>query len=134
MRRRAWPRSHGGLDRGQATVEVAVLLPLLVVLLLAILQVALLGRDVVLVTHASREAARAAAVDPHPSAAVAAAGDAGGLDEERLAVTVAGRGEAGSRVRVTVTYRARTDVPLIGALVGDRTLRSSTTMRVEAAA
>ena len=54
-------------DRGQASVELALLLPLLVLLLLVILQVGLLGRDVVLVTHASREAARAAATDPDPA-------------------------------------------------------------------
>jgi hypothetical protein len=103
-----------------------------VLLLLAILQIAVLGRDLVLVTHASREAARAAAVDADPRAATTAAREAGGLDDERLAVTVTGRGSAGSRVRVQVAYRARTDIPLIGALVGDHTLRSSTTMRVEA--
>jgi Flp pilus assembly protein TadG len=126
-RRRAWRRT----DRGQATVEVALVLPVLVVLLLVILQIGLLARDLVLVTHASREAARAAAVDPDPSAAVAAALAAGGLAEDRLTVAVTGRGDAGSRVRATVTYRAHTQVPLVGALIGDRTIRSSTTMRVE---
>ena len=98
---------------------------------LSFLQIGLLARDVVLVTHASREAARAAAVDPDPLAAVTAARASGGLADERMAVAVTGRGEPGSRVQVTVTYRAPTAVPLIGALVGDRTIRSSTTMRVE---
>jgi Flp pilus assembly protein TadG len=118
-------------DRGQASVELALLLPLLVLLLLVILQVGLLGRDVVLVTHASREAARAAATDADPGAAATAARSAGGLDPTRLAVTVRGRGGTGSRVRVIVTYRAATDVPLIGRLVGDHTIRSTTSMRVE---
>jgi len=112
-------------------VELALLLPVLAGLLLLILQVALLGRDLVLVSHASREAARAAAVDPDPGAALAAARASGGLDHERLAVTVSGRGAAGTRVRVTVTYRAPTDVPLVGSLLGDHTVRSVTTMRVE---
>jgi Flp pilus assembly protein TadG len=112
-------------------VELALLLPLVVLLLLAVLQVGLLARDVVLVTHASREAARAAAVDPAPGAALAAARASSGLDADRLRVTVAGRGDAGSRVRVEVTYRAHLDVPLIGDLVGDRTIRSAATMRVE---
>ena len=120
-----------GGDRGQASVELALLLPLRVLLLLVILQVGLLGRDLVLVTHASREAARAAATDPDPGAATAAARSAGGLDPERMSVAVAGRGATGSRVRVTVTYRAGTDVPLIGGFLGDRTIRSSTSMRVE---
>ena len=131
IRRRTWsPREHGG-DGGQASVELALLLPVVALVLLVILQVGLLGRDLVLVTHASREAARAAAVDPDPGAAIAAARAAGGLDAERLTVAISGRGAPGSRVQVTVTYRAGTDVPLVGALLGERTIRSSTTMRVE---
>jgi len=124
-------RVRPGEDRGQASVELALLLPLLVLLLLVILQIGLLGRDLVLVTHAYREAARAAATDGDPGAPTAAARAAGGLDPARMTVTVAGRGGTGSRVRVTVTYRAGTDVPLIGGLLGDHTIRSSTTMRVE---
>lgn len=118
-------------DAGQASVELALLLPVVVLLLLAVLQVGLLARDVVLVTHASREAARAAATDPDPGAARAAAAASSGLDPDRLTVAVSGRDGAGSRVRVEVTYRAATAVPLVGALVGDRTLRSTATMRVE---
>jgi hypothetical protein len=35
------------------------------------------------------------------------------------------------RVRVTVVYRSATAVPVVGALVGDRTLRGVAVMRVE---
>lgn len=124
-------RAPLGADGGQASVELALLLPLVALLLLAILQVGLLARDVVLVTHAAREAARAAAVDASPGAPLAAARSAGGLDPARLSVAVTGRGAPGSRVRVMVAYRAPTDVPLVGALIGDRTVRSAATMRVE---
>jgi len=127
--RRGPARPH---ESGQASVELGLLLPVVVVLLLAVLQVGLLARDVVLVTHASREAARAAATDPDPGAARAAARVSSGLDPSRLAVTVTGRGAAGSRVQVEVAYRAHLDVPLVGALIGDRTIRSTATMRVEA--
>lgn len=120
-----------GRDGGQASVELALLLPVVVLLLLAVLQVGLLARDVVLVTHASREAARAAATDANPESARRAAADSSGLSEERLRVRVSGRGEPGSRVSVTITYRAPTSVPLVGAFLGDRTIRSSATMRVE---
>ena len=130
MRRpRRGPTGSG--DAGQASVELALLLPVVAVLLLAVLQVGLLARDVVLVTHASREAARAAATDPDPGAARAAAAASSGLDGDRLSVHVTGRGGTGSRVRVEVAYRAPTAVPLVGALVGDRTIRSTATMRVE---
>ena len=56
-------------DRGQAMVETALVLPLVVLFLLAVVQVGLVVRAQVLVTHAAREAARAAAVDPDPAAA-----------------------------------------------------------------
>ncbi len=120
-------------DEGQASVELALLLPVVVLLLLAVLQVGLLARDVVLVTHASREAARAAATDPRPHAAKAAAASSSGLQADRLSVTVMDRGAPGDRVRVEVVYRAETRVPLIGLLLGERTIRSSATMRVETA-
>ena len=123
---------HHRLDEGgQATVELALLLPVVAVLLLVVLQVGLVARDVVLVTHASREAARAAAVDDDPAAPARAAAASSGLDPDRLHVTTHGRGAAGSRVTVEVTYRVPTDVPIIGALVHDRTVTSHATMRVE---
>lgn len=120
-----------GAERAQSTVELALLLPVVVVLLLAVLQVGLVARDVVLVTHASREAARAAAVDDDPGAARAAAAASSGLDADRLHVTVTGRGGPGTRVKVVVTYRSLTTVPIVGALMGDHSVRSSATMRVE---
>jgi Flp pilus assembly protein TadG len=118
-------------ERGQATVEAALVLPLVVLLLLAVIQVGLLVRAEVLVTHAAREAARAAAVDPDPGAAANAAALATTLGPDRLTVHVHGRGGPGSRVQVDVEYRAPTDVPLVGGLLGDITLHASATMRVE---
>jgi Flp pilus assembly protein TadG len=112
-------------------VELALLLPVVVLLLLAVLQVGLLGRDVLLVAHASREAARAAAVDADPSVARRAAIASSGLPADRVAVRVTGRHGPGSRVRVIGTYRAPTSVPIVGRLLGDRTLQSAVTMRVE---
>ncbi len=126
MRRPATPT-----ESGQSTVELALLLPVLVLLLLAVLQAGLIARDVVLVTHAAREAARAAAVDGRPGAARAAAVQAGGLAETRLTVSTTGRAGPGSRLRVAVTYRLPTSVPIIGALLGDRSFTASATMRVE---
>ena len=120
-------------ERGQATVEAALVLPLIVLLLLAVVQVGLLVRAEVLVTHAAREAARAAAVDHDPNAAARAAELATTLDAHRLSVRVEGRDGPGSRVRVDVTYTAPTDVPLIGSLLGDVTLHADATMRVEGA-
>jgi len=92
-------------EGGQATVEVALLLPLLALLLLAVVQVGLVVRE----------------------AAVAAVR----LDPDRLSVELSGSTEPGGRLTVTVRYRTPTAVPLAGALAGDRTLVAEATMRVE---
>lgn len=118
-------------ERGQAAVELALALPLLAVLALALLQVTLVVRDQVLLTHAAREAAREAAVADDPTAARRGALQGSRLDGERLVVATDGRGGPGSRVTATLTYRSATDVPVVGRLVGDVRLRASVTMRVE---
>ena len=50
-------------DRGQATVELALVFPVLVLFLLALVQTALVARDAVLVQDAARAAVREASVD-----------------------------------------------------------------------
>jgi Flp pilus assembly protein TadG len=117
-------------DDGQAAVELALCLPLIAVLALMLLQVALIVRDQVLVTHAARAAAREAAVSADP-AAVRAAAAAGHLDPARLTVTVRDRGRPGTQLVATVAYAAPTSVPLVGAMVGDVHLSSAAAMRVE---
>jgi Flp pilus assembly protein TadG len=109
-------------------VELALVLPVIVMLLLAVLQVALVARAQVLVAGAARDAARAAAIDGDADGARAAALDGSGLDASRLVVEL----DIGTDVvRATVTYRDDTGVPLIGPLVGDVTLRSTVVMRRE---
>jgi Flp pilus assembly protein TadG len=118
-------------ERGQATVEAALVLPLVTLFLLSVVQVGFVVRAQVLVTHVAREAVRAAAVDADPEAARRAATSSSSLDGDRMKVLVQGREGPGSRVRVTVTYSVPTDVPLVGDLFGDVTLQGTATMRVE---
>jgi hypothetical protein len=113
---------HGSGDRGQATVELALCLPFVATALLLVVQVGLVAHTEVLVVHAAREAARAAAVGapvPPPD----------GLDPSRTSVVV--EALSGGRVRATVRYRTPTDVPLVGPLVGDLALAAEATMRDE---
>ncbi|MDQ6927833.1 MAG: pilus assembly protein [Actinomycetota bacterium] len=124
-------KRRGKGDEGQSAVELALVLPLVVVLLLAVVQVGLVVRDQVLVVHAAREAARQAAVDPSPDGPKRAAIAGSDLEAERLEVVVSGRGGAGSRVQVHVRYRAPSRVPLVGPVLGDVTLEAEATMRVE---
>lgn len=118
-------------DSGQAVVELALTIPLLVLLLLAIVQVGLVVRDQILVVHASREAARAAAVDPDSGAPRRAAERSSELSSDRIRLEISDRGAPGSTLRVTIRYSSPTEVPLIGALLPDVQLRAVTAIRVE---
>lgn len=114
-------------EPGQATVEFALVLPLLVLAMLALVQVAQLVRDHLAVVQAAREAVREASVDPDPARAAAAA--------RRIVPTadvrVGARPPAGGPVEVEVRYRAVTDVPLVGVLFPDPELHARAVMRAE---
>ena len=114
-------------ERGQATVEFALVLPLIVFALLAIVQVGLVVRDQVAVVHAAREAARAASVDRDPRSATRAARRV----LARAEVHVGSRPVVGQSIGVEVRYHDRTDVPLVGALFPDLDLHAHAVMRVE---
>jgi hypothetical protein len=116
-----------GRERGQATVEFALVLPVLVLALLAVLQVALVVRDHVADVHAAREAARAASVDPDPSRAIRAAHHT----LPGAHVHISRRPAVGEPIAVVVTYESHTSLPLVGPLFPDPTLRSRVVMRVE---
>lgn len=127
--RRGRNRERG--REGQAAVELALAMPLVAFLLLALVQLGFLVRDQVLVVHAAREGARQAAVDSSADAVRRAAAGSSALASGRMSVTMSGRGAPGSHVQVTIAYRAPTNVPLVGALIGDVDMHSSATMRVE---
>ncbi len=107
--------------RGQATVELALALPFVVACLLLVVQVGVVVRAQVLVVHAARESARAAAVGERPPPVE-------GLHPDRTTVEVR---PAGGRVTAVVAHRVATDLPLIGPLLPDVEVRGRATMRVE---
>ena len=111
-------------DNGQAAVELALVLPAVVFLLLALVQFALIARDELLVVHAAREAARAASVAD--SGSIAAARVLPGANVE-----VSGGERVGDVVVAVVSYRSVTDLPLVGPLVPDPWLHARVTMRSE---
>ena len=114
---------------GQATVELALAFPLVCIFLLGVVQITLVARDAIAVVHSAREGARAAAVAASPAgAATNAVLRAGGLEAGRLTTLTM---VSGDTVRVTVRYRAPTDVPLVGALVPDVALSATATMALE---
>jgi Flp pilus assembly protein TadG len=121
-------------EEGQAATELALVLPLLVVLLLGVVQVTLVARDQILVVHAAREAARQAAVDARPQAVRAAAVRAAteSLKADRIRAETSHIGGVNGMVTVRIAYVAPTGVPLLGPLLPDVTLQARATMRREA--
>ena len=98
-------------------VEFALVLPIVLTVVLALVQVGLLVRDRLLVASAVRSGARTAAVDPLDDAvreAVLRAAPA--LDEGSVTVAVARPGIQGEPVTVTVSYLADVRVPLVAWL------------------
>ncbi len=121
------PRRTASDDAGQATVELALALPLVCMLLLGVVQVAVIGRDQLAVQLAAREAARAAAVSADPAGAGAAAAHrAVGL--RPLSVEIS---ERSGTVTATVRFTDHTDLPLVGAVLPDVVLTATATMAVE---
>lgn len=102
------------------------MLPVVVVLLLGLLQVALVGRDQLAIELAAREGARAAAVSADPAAAARSAADR--VTSLPLAVDVS---VSATTVTVTVEHRSRTDIALIGRLIDGVDLQARATMALE---
>lgn len=121
------PRSGAG---GQSTVELALCLPIVLLLALFLVQVALVVRAEILVTHAARAAARVASVDGDAQHVAQAARRSVPADVGQLTVHVERSGDPPT-VTVDVADRVVTAVPLVGPLLGDVTVRAAVTMPVE---
>lgn len=118
-------------ERGQATVELALCLPLVALLLGLVVEVGFIVGDQARLWQAAREAARVSAVDASP-ARVEAAARAVGFD--RLTVEIDPEESfrvSGRRTTVTLRYEPASRVPLLGRLVPRRSLRADATMRIE---
>ena len=104
-------------ERGTAAVEFALVLPIVLAIVLALVQVGLLVRDRLLVESAVRSGARTAAVDPGDDAVRAAVLRAApALDEGAVSLAIARAGARGEPVTVTLTYVAAVRVPFVAWL------------------
>ena len=116
-------------DRGQATVELALALPLVAVFLLGGVQVVAVARDQIAVVYAARELARTAAVAPDaPPSGTSAVTGITDLEPSRLAVSVS---SSSGRVRAEVRYHSPTDIPIVGAFLPDITVVGTAIMAEE---
>ncbi len=123
-------------ESGQATLEAALTLPVVLIALLLIVQVGVVVRDALALAQAAREGARAVAVtarDDDASAAVA--GSAGPLDAARIEIDVSpdeGSRGLGDAVTVELAYLERLSIPIVSRMVDlDLPLRASATTRQE---
>ncbi len=114
-------------DRGQATVELALVLPFVFIVLLVGVDVALISRDAIRVEHAARQAARVASVDGDAAAAAAAARRA--LDANaRVSMSI---GPPGGDVSATVTLMIADHLSIVGRFRPDLSVSATVHLRRE---
>jgi Flp pilus assembly protein TadG len=116
-------------DRGSAVVEFALVVPLVLVLLVGIVEVAVVARTEIQLVHAAREGARQSATSPDTARAVAAVRRSLGASAPRARVAVRRPSGIGEPTTVEVTLRHRFAAPLLGGFPVD--LHARATMRTE---
>ena len=114
-------------DRGSAVVEFALVLPVVLVVMLGVVEVAVVARAQLEVSQAAREGVREAATNPDTEAAVGVVH--GFLKTDRARVAVSREHRVGGRAEVTVRLRHTVAAPLLGGF--DIILVGRSTMRVE---
>lgn len=123
-------------ERGQATVEMALSLTVLVFLLFGIIDFGRLFHAFLSLDHAGREAARAASVGESDAQinAVAVQG-ASGLEPAKLTVSISpsqDQRKRGTYVTVSLSYSIEIVTPLMGQfLPNPYNMQNQTVMRVE---
>lgn len=135
-------RRHDGQprgERGQATAELAMLLPVIVLLLVGTLELGRVFNAWIVVTQASREGARVGAAQCAVNAGCATSvgvwvtNSLSGLDAANATwdMTV-GPYTSGGTLEVMVNYDVPVVTPIIGALIGNTVaVHGATSMRIE---
>jgi TadE-like protein len=117
--------------RGQATVELALCLPIVALLLGAVIEVGMLAGDQARLWHAAREAAREAVVNPDATD-VRTAAERSGLKGLVISITPdPAHRVQGEPLTVRLAYRPAGTIPLVGALFERVELHAVATMRIE---
>jgi Flp pilus assembly protein TadG len=104
-------------------------LPLLLVLMFGIMEVAVVARSEIQLLHAAREGARAAAASPDAGVAAQAARSALGPRGANARISVVRPSSVGSKATVRISLRHKVAAPLFGGFPVD--LGASASMRVE---
>lgn len=123
-------------EDGQAMVELALILPILLLIIMGIFEFGFMFNNYLTLNNVSREAARYASLGGADSQAMARATEiAPNLDATRLTIVItptqANRGR-GDSVKVVVTYRYNLLTPFLdGIITNGIPLEAKTVMRVE---
>lgn len=119
-------QSPKSAESGQATVELAIILPIIVLLAAAIFQCGLIVVNQLAVWDAARSAARAAAISIDPQAAERAANDSVGIRPLQVTLTT-----FNGVVAAHVVYIEQTNLPFIGLFFPAVTLEATVAMLLE---
>jgi Flp pilus assembly protein TadG len=104
-------------DRGSVTVEFFLVLPMVILVLVAGLQVVGVAKARIELIGAVREGARVAATSPDPARAVDAVHAALPLDvRDRVRISVSRPSVVGKQARVSATFRYELLIPLSSGL------------------
>jgi TadE-like protein len=118
-------------QRGQATVEVALCLPIVVLLVGVLVQIGIVVADQARLWHAARETARVAVVDPDPVHAREVARSLGLAPVDVSIDPPPVYRRMGEPLTVSLSFRPTAGVPLVSKLFSGITLQSEATMRIE---
>lgn len=110
-------------------VEFALVVPLVLMLAFAVVEVSVVARTQLEVVNAAREGAREAAVNPNPAAAVGVVQDSLGAAGVRARVRVSRPHVVGGRAAVVVRLPHTLAAPLFGGVTVE--LQARSVMRVE---
>lgn len=118
-------------EDGQSTVELALCLPVLAIVLGFVVEVGLIAGDQVRLWHAAREAARVAVVDSDRQAALDAA-ERSGLSGLEISIEPAPEFRVQGRpLTVQIQYSPPGRVPVVGTIADGVSLDAEATMRIE---
>jgi|Deesub1362A_J573_1020465.scaffolds.fasta_scaffold01161_4 Flp pilus assembly protein TadG len=122
--------------RGQAIVEMALLLPLIFLILAGIIEFSLMMNSYLTISHAAREGARLGTVGSTDQEIVDKVNEvASFLDPNNITVVISPQQSermSGESITVEVQYEFPIVIPIISDIVGEKVaLKSSITMRIE---
>lgn len=118
--------------RGQALVEMALVLPILLLLVFGIVEFGRIYHCHMTLTSATREGARAGSVGAKTEVVEQTVKDnLFGLNEEKVSITI-DSGSRGNPYEVEAVYSLEIITPVISLIIGENyEVKGSTTMRVE---